>query len=101
MMRAKDAVAEQIFNLGEVLVSDCTVILDKQTGYGLVMGTQPERAEVMAILDALFLSSETKWALLVADIQIWLKKEAQLQEKEQQKEFQLIKRSKVSFETIE
>ena len=101
MMRARDAVAEQIFNLGEVLVSECTVMLDKQTGYGLVMGNQPERAEAMAILDALFFSTEAKWARLLADMQIWLKKQAQVQEKEQQKEFQLIERSKVNFETIE
>lgn len=101
MMRARDTVAEQVFNLGEVLVSDCTVMLDRQTGYGLVMGNQPERAEATAVFDALFCHPEPKWAQLLADMQLWLKKQAKLQEKKRQQEFQLIKRSKVNFETIE
>ncbi|MCD5406502.1 MAG: phosphonate C-P lyase system protein PhnG [Desulfotomaculum sp.] len=105
MMRAKDAVAGQIFNLGEVLVSDCTVTVDEQTGYGAVTGDQPERAEAIAILDAVFFFKNknltAKWSGLLTAIQLWLKEEAQEQQKEQQKEFQLVERSKVNFDTME
>jgi len=101
MMRAKDTVALEVFNLGEVLVSDCTASVDGQLGYGVVLGNEPERAEAMAILDALFHSKGAKWEELLFNINSWLEEQEQLQQKELQKEFNLIKRTRVNFEVME
>lgn len=101
MMRGKDTVAQEVFNLGEVLVSDCTVTVDGQLGYGVVIGNQPRRAEAMAILDAVFRMQEGKWKELLVSMKPWLEEQAQLQQKEQLKEFNFIKRSRVNFEMME
>lgn len=101
MMRSRDSVAQEIFNAGEVLVSDCTVSVDNQPGYGVVMGNQPERAEAMAIIDAVFRAGGEKLEDLINNMQIWLKEQSGLQQKEQLSEFNHINRSKVNFETME
>lgn len=100
MMRVKDAAADEVFNLGEVLVSDCTVTVDSQLGYGIVLGNQTRRAEAAAILDAVFHADGKKWAELRDAMRTWLKEQAHRLQKEQHREFDRIKRSKVDFETM-
>lgn len=101
MMRSRDTVAQEIFNLGEVLVSDCTVFVDNQPGYGVVMGNQPERAEAMAIIDAVFRIRGGKLKDLINNMQIWIEEQSGLQQREQLSEFNHINRSKVNFEIME
>lgn len=100
MMRAKDSAAAEVFNLGEVLVSDCTVKVDGQLGYGIVLGNQLRRAEAAAILDAVFRAPGEEWAELRAALQPWLEEQARRRQKEQHLEFERIARSKVDFETM-
>lgn len=100
MMRAKDSATTEVFNLGEVLVSDCTVTVDGQLGYGLVLGNQPQRAEAVAILDAVFHAPGKKWAELRATMQPWLEEQARCRQIAQHLEFDHIARSKVDFETM-
>lgn len=52
MMRAREAVENAGFNLGELLVTECTVTRrDGEIGWGLCLGENPERAFHLAVLD--------------------------------------------------
>jgi alpha-D-ribose 1-methylphosphonate 5-triphosphate synthase subunit PhnG len=54
MLRARAGGTGERFNLGEMTVSRCTVALpDGTVGHGYVAGTEPRRAELGALLDAL------------------------------------------------
>jgi len=52
MARVRETVDGEVFNLGEVLVTRCEVVLDGERGWGMVLGDEPERALCAAILDA-------------------------------------------------
>lgn len=52
MVRVRETVDGEVFNLGEVLVTRCEVRLDGEPGWGMVAGDDPERALCAAILDA-------------------------------------------------
>lgn len=52
MVRVKETVDGEIFNLGEVLVTNCGVLLDGEPGWGIAMGDDPERALCAAVIDA-------------------------------------------------
>lgn len=55
MVQASQDGAGQRFNLGEATVSRCILQLDGQyLGYGMVMGSDLEHAELAAFFDALF-----------------------------------------------
>ncbi len=52
MIRAEDTVEQQEFYLGEALTSDCEVEIDGQTGIGITLGDNPQRAYCIAVFDA-------------------------------------------------
>lgn len=52
MVRVREKVDGEVFNLGEVLVTSCEVTLDGTPGWGMVMAHDPERAVCAAVLDA-------------------------------------------------
>lgn len=52
-LRAKAPVTETAFHLGEATVSRCVVELAGRRGYGVVLGSDLERAELVAVFDAL------------------------------------------------
>lgn len=52
MARVRETVDDEVFNLGEVLVTTCEVTLDGEPGWGMVMGHDPERALCAAVVDA-------------------------------------------------
>lgn len=52
MVRTRETVDGEVFNLGEVLVTRCEVALDGEPGWGMVLGDVPERALCAAVLDA-------------------------------------------------
>ncbi|MBA2443575.1 MAG: phosphonate C-P lyase system protein PhnG [Rubrobacter sp.] len=52
MARTRETVDNEVFNLGEVLVTSCEVDLDGEPGWGMVPGHDPERALCAAIVDA-------------------------------------------------
>lgn len=52
MARVTDSAKGQVFNLGEVLVTEARVSLLGQEGWGMVMGGCAEHALAVAILDA-------------------------------------------------
>ncbi len=54
MTKARDSAAFDPFYLGEILSTECTVKVDDNTGFGLILGDQPERAYMIAVIDAAF-----------------------------------------------
>lgn len=66
MVKAQDTVEEQSFFLGEALTTICEVSIDGQTGLGIVLEDQPERAYCIAVLDALTKLKDQNWPRIVA-----------------------------------
>lgn len=52
MLRAEDSVEFQEFYLGESLTTDCEVAISNNTGYGICLGDEPQRAYCMAVVDS-------------------------------------------------
>lgn len=52
MARVKETVDGEIFNLGEVLVTNCEVSLGGEPGWAMVVDHDPERALCAAVVDA-------------------------------------------------
>ena len=50
--RVRETVDGEIFNLGEVLVTNCEVTLDGEPGWAMVVDHDPERALSAAVVDA-------------------------------------------------
>ncbi|AEG15799.1 phosphonate C-P lyase system protein PhnG [Desulfofundulus sp. TPOSR] len=96
MMQARETVENEPFNLGEVLVTECTVALGEATGWGCCLGDDPERAYHLAVLDlALHLGvgpvDGIRAALLAEEERIL---------REDGAEFANIARSRVQFEAL-
>jgi alpha-D-ribose 1-methylphosphonate 5-triphosphate synthase subunit PhnG len=101
MMRAKESVEQEIFNVGEVLVSECTVMVDGQLGYGAVMENDVERARALAILDAVFHASNPVWQDLQQQLDGWLLARQSQQDEAWRRDFAKIQRSLVNFDLLE
>ena len=52
MARVRETVDGEVFNLGEVLVTNCRVTLDGEPGWAAVLDHDPERALCAAVVDA-------------------------------------------------
>lgn len=52
MARAKDGARNEVFNLGEVLVTEARVSIAGHDGWGMVMGSNLDHALAVAIVDA-------------------------------------------------
>ncbi len=52
MMRVQETVENEPFNLGEILVTECTVLLEEEgLGWGCCLGANEQRALYLAVLD--------------------------------------------------
>ncbi len=96
MMRARDSVEKEVFNLGEVLVSEAWVEVNGVLGYSLVLGDDTEKALAGAILDAV---CELRHPLSKKIVNM-LKEEKEYYEKGRAKEWMRIKSTKVEFEVM-
>ena len=96
MMRARDSVEKEVFNLGEVLVSEAWVEINSVLGYSLILGDDVEKGLAGAILDAV---CELKHPLSKKIVNM-LKEEKKYYEKERAKEWMRIKSTKVEFEVM-
>lgn len=54
MARARDSVTHQPFNVGEILLTECTVAIGDIYGFGAVMGEDRTCAYELAVMDAAF-----------------------------------------------
>jgi alpha-D-ribose 1-methylphosphonate 5-triphosphate synthase subunit PhnG len=52
MARAVDGACGEVFNLGEVLVTEARVSIDGHEGWGMVLGRAPDHAISVAVVDA-------------------------------------------------
>jgi alpha-D-ribose 1-methylphosphonate 5-triphosphate synthase subunit PhnG len=52
MARAADGVRGDVFNFGEVVVTEARVSLGGYEGWAMIVGNQPDRALALAIVDA-------------------------------------------------
>lgn len=52
MLRVEETVDRELFNLGEVLVTRCELLVDGTRGWATVLGDDRERATATAVLDA-------------------------------------------------
>lgn len=101
MMKAEESVAKEKFYVGELLTTDATVAVDGVVGYGIVMGHQPDKAYTLALLDAVYNSTDDKWVELRRLIDHELKEQRQELIKQKRLRFQLIGRTKVDFEAMD
>lgn len=101
MMRAEESVENAVFNVGEVLVSEATVSVDGMLGYGISMGNEQEKAEVLAMIDAVYHSEDKKWLPIINSFNLWLKEQQEIQYQKKLSEFQITKRSFVDFNVMD
>jgi alpha-D-ribose 1-methylphosphonate 5-triphosphate synthase subunit PhnG len=52
MARAQDGARGEVFNLGEVLVTEARVSIEGREGWGMVLGRAPDHALAVAVVDA-------------------------------------------------
>jgi len=97
MVKVRETSRRSMFYLGEVLITECKVLINGSLGIGIVKGQAPELAYYLAIIDAAYNAGlpETKdWttALLVEEDRI-----------KQSHEFfkSKVLKTKVSFQTMD
>lgn len=97
MVKVRESAKRSLFYLGEVLITECKVMLDGAIGIGMVKGHEPALAYNLAIVDAAYKANlpETKeWTniLLLEEVHINHQSEA-LKNK--------ILKTKVNFATMD
>jgi alpha-D-ribose 1-methylphosphonate 5-triphosphate synthase subunit PhnG len=97
MMRARDSAEGIVFNVGEVLITECEVEIDSCRGWGYVLGDRPTIALAVAIIDAALNAAHP----LVDEIVQVVNQQREELEKKKLLEFRLVNRTKVKFEVME
>lgn len=97
MVKVREQAQGSLFYLGEVLVTECKVMIDGALGMGIVAGDEPELASDLAVIDAAYNGElpETKaWAgVLLMEEDRRARKNKVLKNK--------ILKTKVNFETMD
>lgn len=75
MVKVRESAQRSLFYLGEVLITECKVMIRGALGIGMVMGHEPALARNLAIIDAAYnanLPETLEWtdALLREEVQI-------------------------------
>jgi phosphonate C-P lyase system protein PhnG len=97
MIQAEDSVEFQPFYLGEVLTTECQLVVNLQIGYGICMGDEPVKSYCIAFIDAVTqLNTNYK-----DEIDAFLNTHYQLIEQAKQIEYNQILRTKVDFKIME
>lgn len=97
MMPVMDTVEMAPFYLGEVLITECAVEVDGTSGFGFVIGDEPERALCLAIIEAALNSGHS----FVSEIERALSEQEKAILAKRRREYNIITRTKVDFETRE
>lgn len=97
MIQAEDSVEAQPFYLGEALTTDCEVIVNGKTGYGICLGDEPVRCYCIAFIDAIQqLDGEHQ-----TKVQLFLEEQAALISRQLNVEYDHILRTRVDFKLME
>ena len=86
------------FYLGEVLVTEASVRYKDQEGYAMIMGDEPERALIMACVDALTRTKDEDE--LKKRVTEFLENKLSRLEEEIEREKRLVWATKVNFESM-
>jgi phosphonate C-P lyase system protein PhnG len=97
MIPAEDSLEKQKFFLGEALTTECEVLVDQKSGYGLCLGDEPVRTYCMAVIDAFVHSG----CSVPAKIETFLHHQQDVLARRQQEEFDLILQTQVDFKLME
>lgn len=68
MVKVRESARESLFYLGEVLITECKVMVDGYLGLGMVKGYEEDLAYKLAIIDAAYnagLAETKQWAELL------------------------------------
>jgi len=98
MVQAEDSIDFQPFYLGEVLISECQVLVDGQMGYGYCMGDNPQRVYCIAVVDALM---HTEGHSMQKEVNAFLEIEQEKIKKKQVEEYNQVLKTKVDFKIME
>lgn len=101
MVRANESVNNATFNLGEILVTECSVKVDESLGYGIVAENDGKKVVYLAAIDAVLHSNNTKFDELKNYINKSVYEESLRYEQEIIDEFSLINKTKVQFNTMD
>lgn len=85
------------FYLGEVLVTEAEVEYEGIRGYGMVIGEKPEKAFILAIIDAVF---QGKNEILKKRLVRFLAVEKDINEKKLKLQESLIEKTRVDFQLM-
>lgn len=96
MLAAEDSLEGQRFFLGEALTTECEVLVDGSTGFGLCLGDEPMRGYCLAVVDAL--SGDGR---CLAEIECFLAEHAEIVGRRERAEFNLILSTEVDFKLME
>lgn len=97
MMGSRDSVQLLPFYLGEVLISQCTVEVNENIGYGYIMGEELEKVYHLAAIDAVW----QREAELTAKIKDKLLETKEKLAKQEKKDYAILSKTKVNFESME
>ncbi|MBB6449908.1 alpha-D-ribose 1-methylphosphonate 5-triphosphate synthase subunit PhnG [Geomicrobium halophilum] len=95
MLQSKETVSGGAFNLGETEITECTVSIEDQWGFGAVMNGDGKRAYYLAIIDAVIAGAfpiTFHWKQII-------EKELEKVAAKHYKDHENTMKTKVSFET--
>lgn len=98
MVQAEDSIDFQPFYLGEVLITECQVLVNGQLGYGYCMGDTPQKAYSIAVMDAIM---HTEGHPKQNDISAFIEIEKAKLLKKQLEEYNQVLKTKVDFKIME
>jgi alpha-D-ribose 1-methylphosphonate 5-triphosphate synthase subunit PhnG len=96
MARVQDGARDELFNLGEVLVTEARVSVAGHEGWALVMGGSFERALAAAIVDASLEAGHTQRDAIERELEQLAQEQAALE----LAEWQRVAATKVEFDTF-
>lgn len=97
MIRLREGAQGSVYNMGEVLVTEARVQIDRNIGRGIVAGYKPDLAFDLAVIDAAYsasLPATQQWDELLEDEQQHIDHRRSAQERE-------ILQTKVDFQSMD
>lgn len=97
MVKVREKAQRSLFYLGEVLITECKVMLNGSLGIGIIQGLEPELAYHLAIIDAAYnasLPESQEWTNVLRLEEERIKEKAAEQNS-------LVLKTKVNFETMD
>ena len=98
MVQAEDSIDFQPFYVGEVLMTECQLLVDGLIGYGYCMGDAPQRAYAIAVLDAIF---HAPTSLFKEELAAFIEAEKSILTQQKLEEYNQVLRTKVDFKIME